>query len=755
MEGKIKRATCKHCVAVQKWPLGMKPISFLAGENAQYTRKTGKKTGQWYLDNFDSHENHKGHLWAVSGGRVDLFDFGVKHVPKPKISEERRNFIDAVLWLAVEDSAVSKIDSYVARRRHRGDKISGSRKEAWDIIDAAAEVLRQRHLETLKNSDFHTILFDEGSDDHSSRAWLAISMLADTMETPAATQTDNFVFALSRLWYDQVDAPGFIDVINEIEGINWLALPWIGADGAEVNAKAAKIVEAAYNPRCIRVWCRNHLGSLLVKDCIYGVPELAMAVDLGLAKERNYFYKSPKTMSRLEEMLPEDWQGPRTLKMAEKLMRWSAIRDAAHSSAVLWPIKLRIYVKMWGDPAERRRESRFTTLTQLVNWGCDYRNLVSCVFMAAAGDFFVIFHQSMQSRDCDFSKANDAKWLLNKKIVELKEPKKQKTLCKRVERIMAQCDTIQGMDKVASEADVEVRIEDRSSEWIADVMKKRTTDFLKLFEVVFHKRLPNENYELAGSFSIFEPEKFPDWEVLDEKKADFEIKKYGKKKLKRLSDWYGKPKQFTAGEREGEMCAPVVNAGLLAPQWETFKAFMRAELPPNGSVTTFRQLVRAAWRRAKRDGIFASRRGVSEILILLQIAEIKPMSSVEPERMFSALKRVVGDQRTSMTDSHVENCVILSCESRRMFGPHEKWKISDELTQEIEELCDVKRKAHSDDMKIAYRERKKRKMLGLPNPKRKKRTKRTLSDSESDSEDESKHDGDGETSADLPPTRGR
>lgn len=252
--------------------------------------------------------------------------------------------------------ALVKIESYVARRRHRGDKIAGSRKEAWNVIDAAAEVLRQRHLKELKNSDAHAILFDEGSDDHSFRAWLAISMLTDSSDNPNAKLRNQFVFAISRLWYDQHDAPRYVDVINELEGINWRAIPWIGADGAEKNVKASKIVQAAYNPYCLRVWCRNHLGSLLVKDCIYSVPELANAVETGLVNERNFFYYSPKTKSRLKEILHEKWECPRTLKMAEKLLRWYALREASHASAVLWAPKLVVLVEMWKDKNEHRNK---------------------------------------------------------------------------------------------------------------------------------------------------------------------------------------------------------------------------------------------------------------------------------------------------------------------------------------------------------------------------------------------------------------
>lgn len=75
----------------------MQPISFLRGDNAQYSYKSGMKVGQFHLDRFAAHEKHDWHKWAARGGRVDLFDFGVKAVSKPKISEERVNFIDDAL----------------------------------------------------------------------------------------------------------------------------------------------------------------------------------------------------------------------------------------------------------------------------------------------------------------------------------------------------------------------------------------------------------------------------------------------------------------------------------------------------------------------------------------------------------------------------------------------------------------------------------------------------------------------------------
>ena len=55
------------------------------------------------------------------------------------------------------------------------------------------------------------------------------------------------------------------------------------------------------------------------------------------------------------------------------------------------------------------------------------------------------------------------------------------------------------------------------------------------------------------------------------------------------------------------------------------------------------------------------------------------------------MKRILTDQRSSLSDDHVEWLVTISCESRRMF-PGQAWKIV-ELSSDIEEMIPVVRAA--------------------------------------------------------------
>ena len=53
------------------------------------------------------------------------------------------------------------------------------------------------------------------------------------------------------------------------------------------------------------------------------------------------------------------------------------------------------------------------------------------------------------------------------------------------------------------------------------------------------------------------------------------------------------------------------------------------------------------------------------------------MSTAEVERVMSTLKRILSEKRTAMTDKHLEACVMISHESRRRYGVHEKWRITE------------------------------------------------------------------------------
>ena len=62
---------------------------------------------------------------------------------------------------------------------------------------------------------------------------------------------------------------------------------------------------------------------------------------------------------------------------------------------------------------------------------------------------------------------------------------------------------------------------------------------------------------------------------------------------------------------------------------------------------------------------------------MLKIGEVSPLSTAEVERVMSTLKRILFEKRTSMTDKHLEACVMISHESRRRYGVHEKWRITE------------------------------------------------------------------------------
>ena len=72
-------------------------------------------------------------------------------------------------------------------------------------------------------------------------------------------------------------------------------------------------------------------------------------------------------------------------------------------------------------------------------------------------------------------------------------------------------------------------------------------------------------------------------------------------------------------------------------------------------------------------------------------------------------------------DSHVAHSVIITCESRRMFGD-KKWMISERFKNEIEQLCAIKRTSLGENMK------KKRRVMGLARSQKAKPHARTAAE---------------------------
>jgi predicted P-loop ATPase/GTPase len=84
-----------------------------------------------------------------------------------------------------------------------------------------------------------------------------------------------------------------------------------------------------------------------------------------------------------------------------------------------------------------------------------------------------------------------------------------------------------------------------------------------------------------------------------------------------------------------------------------------------GAMTTFRQLDRKAMSKASQDREWASE--VSEILKLLKIAEVLPLSNSEVDRVVSTVNRVITSNRATLSVDLIGLCDDFSHESRRRY----------------------------------------------------------------------------------------
>ena len=121
----------------------------------------------------------------------------------------------------------------------------------------------------------------------------------------------------------------------------------------------------------------------------------------------------------------------------------------------------------------------------------------------------------------------------------------------------------------------------------------------------------------------------------------------------------------TTKKVNGEIQQPVIDSEKIDEQWESFVEYMKQWIT-YGQIRTFRPLLRKAYKLEKSNEYFAKNH--SEILKMLKICEVTPLSTAEVERVMSTLKRILSEKRTGMTDKHLEACVMISHESRRRYG---------------------------------------------------------------------------------------
>ena len=121
---------------------------------------------------------------------------------------------------------------------------------------------------------------------------------------------------------------------------------------------------------------------------------------------------------------------------------------------------------------------------------------------------------------------------------------------------------------------------------------------------------------------------------------DFEaqLSTFGDDQLKVLLSWYGEPKN-----RAGTIFPPLVDSNLCTKQWIGFREhlFSWYSAKKVSSVPSLARKVRSeAWASPRFAGEF------SEVIKLVQIADVCPESTAECERMIHTAKRVMTKDRT-------------------------------------------------------------------------------------------------------------
>jgi len=141
---------------------------------------------------------------------------------------------------------------------------------------------------------------------------------------------------------------------------------------------------------------------------------------------------------------------------------------------------------------------------------------------------------------------------------------------------------------------------------------------------------------------------------------------------------------------DGTVVPAVIDAKQCENQWPTFKEHLSSWVFKEG-ILRFADVVAHVVKNERDDPTFSGR--FSEISKLPKIADVKPKSTGEVERVGSTVGRILTDKRSLLGSEMLEASVMVSHESHRRY-PSAPYKIGD-LLVEAKDILAAKRKAHS------------------------------------------------------------
>ena len=269
-------------------------------------------------------------------------------------------------------------------------------------------------------------------------------------------------------------------------------------------------------------------------------------------------------------------RGPRTPKKAKNFTRWTAIYDCSHAQIELNPHMISAWSKQWEDPVEKENKDRHVLVKGFLNVWCSYKNIVHLVIMRKCGEYLVAVHKKFQQRSADFMFEEREIKALKQNINSLLEEDELKMLVEEVETCIEKCSKVPNIKEIQKDADCEVFLHHASPKFIRDYLYENASKVVEVFSEDIEKYFPDNTLEFLGGFSIFDPMRFPDTVVIQEKKEREEmIEQYGKHQLNLFSSFYGTPRKFIVGPKEGQMAVPVINKDLLSKQWRKFKIYFQ------------------------------------------------------------------------------------------------------------------------------------------------------------------------------------
>ena len=642
-DDKTKTMTCKYC----------KSRPNLAGKT-DFASLTG--SDKFKRETLTSHSQSKRHekcrdsvlSAAISIEKSSLVTSFKKqdYMHEEAVAYELAVKMNTAYCIAKEEMSFTKMKPLILLQKKNGLEVTATYDNdvrCAELVSTIADTLQEENAKKVNDCNYISIMID-GATDSSVTENEAVYV-----RYVKEGQPDNLLVSLTEVSHAHAD--GLVDCINsaiEKFGIeNWkVKLVGFCADGASVNLGQTGGVAAKLkvdNPYLIDIHCMAHRLELALLQVLKQVKMVSLVNDTLHLVWKTYHFstKSKRELKAVCEELDQRFYQPKPVKGT----RWVPHLDKAlkvfikgqddlkgqsgQFSAVAMHMESLAETSKNADIAGRGRKVS-TTMKDLIF-------VAFCHFLTDIFQEMAKLSLTLQTEELILPSAiNAVESCMTSMELMKTDPFPDGMLSTFITKCLDQ-QTAGARLTVFQTMDLKG---DRQT--LIEKLKPHMNEVCETIQVHLHKRFDNllgtntnvKTNAAISAFSIFHHDKWPS------NKAELELL-YGNNEINTLKDWFGDTLTMAGCDLEQ-----------LSSEWRDMKKLVSNNFSDKSYLELYKILLT---KKPYKDNL-------RNILHLVELLLVLPISSANCERAFSAQKRIKSDTRSSLSTSRLSYLIVISTE---------------------------------------------------------------------------------------------